>query len=172
MSKFFYIFVVVFTTSCASNIVPKFPIASYANDKSAVELYFACGAEVGIIKNDCTAGLYIDYLQVHEAFGDYTLTKGGMKKETVYKIKIPEGKYLFSPHGKGRYNGSYDKFINVSGKTCIILKPIELELNIFARVTDDEGSWVKTECSKFDEITQGFEKIVLNEPVSFTDKIL
>ena len=172
MTKFFYIFVIVFASSCASNIVPKFPISSYINDDNAVKLKFACVEKIGLT-DSCNPGLYIDYEQVYEAFGDFTISRGGMQKETIYEIRIPEGKYLFSPYGKGRMgNGAYDKFVNVSGNTCVILNEVKFELNIFSRVTDNEGSWVRIECSKFDEITQGFEKIVLNEPVSFTDKIL
>lgn len=157
---------------CASNIVPQFPIAQYLDDRKAVELHFACSEKIGMT-DICNAGLYIDYEQVHEAFGDFTLTKGGLKKETKYLIKLPEGKYLFSPYGKGRMgNGAYDKFVTVSGKTCVILNPVEFELNIFARVKNNEGSWVSIDCSKFDEITEGFNDVILRNPVSYTDKIL
>ena len=160
---FLFLFVIV---GCASNIVPKFPIAQYIEDKESVELHFACSKY-------CIEGLYIDYEQVYEAFGDYTLTKGGLKKEEKYLIKLPEGKYLFSPYGKGRmHDGAYDKFISVSGKTCVILNPVELELNIFARVTNNEGSWVRVDCSVFDEITKNFNQVILRNPVSYTDKIL
>jgi hypothetical protein len=157
---------------CASNIVPQFPLAQYIDDKKSVELHFACSEKIGMT-DSCTAGLYIDFEQVHEAFGDFTLTKGGLKKQTKYLIKLPEGKYLFSPYGKGRMgNGAYDKFVSVSGKTCVILNPVEFELNIFARVKNNEGSWVKIDCLEFEKITGDFNQIVLKKPVSFTDKIL
>ena len=158
-------------TSCASNIVPQFPIAQYLDDRRAVDLHFACSEKIRMT-DICNAGLYIDYQQVHEAFGDFTLTKGGLKKETKYLVKLPEDKYLFIPYGKGRMgNGAYDKFVSVSGKTCVILNPVEFELNIFARVKNNEGSWVRVDCSEFDKITAGFNQVILKNPVSYTDKI-
>lgn len=167
--SFILIFIVV---GCASNVVQQFPIAQYLDDRKAVELNFACLEEIGIT-DSCNAGLYIDYEQVHEAFGDFTLTKGGLEKETKYQIKLPEGKYLFSPYGKGRMgNGAYDRFVSISGRTCVILNPVEFDLNIFSRIKNNEGSWVRIDCSEFDKITADFNQIILKKPVSYTDKIL
>ena len=157
---------------CASNIVPQFPIAQYVDDRRAVELHFACIAKVGL-SDDCIQGLYLDYEQVYEAFGDFTISKGGLKKETKYMIRLPKSKYLFSPYGKGRMgNGAYDKFINVNDKTCVTIQEVKLGINIFARVKDNQGSWVSIDCSKFDEITKDFDQVFLKNPVTYTDKIL
>ena len=172
MKKLLTIFLLFGIFGCASNIVPQFPIAQYLDDRRAVELNFACLEKIGMT-DTCIQGLYIDFEQVHEASGDYTLTKGGLQKETKYKMKLPEGKYLFSPFGKGRMgNGAYDKFVSVSGRTCVILNTGKFDLNIFSRIKNNEGSWVRIDCSEFDKITADFNQIILKKPVSYTDKIL
>ena len=161
MKKLLAISFLIIVTGCASNVVTEFPFSKYSEDRDAVEMHFACTELIGLT-DKCNEGLYIDYEQVYEALGDFSLTKGGLKKETKYVLMIPEGKYLFSPYGKGRMNnGAYDKFLTISGKTCVIINPVDFELNIFAKITNNEGSWATIECSKFDEITQDFNNVIL-----------
>lgn len=56
--------------SCASGSLTRFPVAQYIDDKDAIELSFAC---ITKSKVSCIAGLYLDNMQVHEAYGDYSL---------------------------------------------------------------------------------------------------
>ena len=146
---------------CASGALERFPISSYVDDKESVELHFAC-----LSKSVCIQGLYLDYMQVYEGSGDYTLTKGGLELKTKYMIKIPEEKYLFSPYGVNRLD-AYDKFISVKGKTCVTIQNVSIGLNIFAPIKNNEGSWVAVDCLKFNELTKDYDEVILKNPVSF-----
>lgn len=146
---------------CATGVAEKFPISSYSNDKNSVELHFAC-----LSGSACIAGLYIDYMQVYEGFGEYTLAKGGLQKDTKYIIKIPEDKYLFSPNVVNNFD-SFDRFISVKGKTCVTIQKVSIGLNIFAPIKNNEGSWVRVDCLQFNELTKDYEEVILQNPVSF-----
>ena len=105
MKKFLAISFLLIVTGCASSVVTEFPFSKYSEDRDAVEMHFACTELIGL-SDKCIEGLYIDYEQVYEALGDFSLTKGGLKKGTV----------IFQP------NSNYKKYIGTLNKNG---QPIE-----------------------------------------------
>ena len=139
---------------CASGTLAIFPIAESKNDINAVELHFAC------LSNTCISGLYLDRMQVIEGYGDYKAFSGGLEPKTKYIVMVPPSKYLVARNGVGHLDG-FDRFIDINSKTCITVSTISFNLNIFATVKNDEGSWIKTNCNEYDEITEDYDLVRL-----------
>jgi len=150
--------------SCASPALLKFPISEYVDDESAVELHFACITK----SSSCLAGLYLDNMQIHEAWGDYRF-EGGMLTDKTYSVKIPPSKYKFS---SSTGDASHlDRFLDISKNSCAIYKadtPDFNYLNIFEKLKPDELVWSLIDCSDFNRMTSGFDEIKLTEAVSFS----
>jgi len=152
---------------CASGSLTRFPVAQYVDDKNTIELSFAC---ITKSKISCTAGLYLDNMQVYEAYGDYSLLKGGMELNVVYKLKIPPSKYQFSPSGPGNLD-QLNRFIEVKNDSCVIYTadtPDYNPFNIFAKLKDNELVWSLIDCDDFKKLTESFSETVLEEPIYFT----
>lgn len=140
---------------CASGVLQQFPINDYSDDTSAVELHFACESDT------CIAGLYLDNKQVLEGFGDYRAFRGGLEPKTKYIVKVPPSKYLVGTNGKN-YLDEYNRFIQVSDRTCITYNEVTIGINIFAPSKNGEGSWVDIDCKEYDLITNEFDLVNIN----------
>lgn len=155
MKNIFALVLIVFgLVGCASGTLAIFPIDEYKDDVNAVELHFAC------LANTCISGLYLDRMQIIEGYGDYKAFSGGVEPKTKYIVMVPPSKYLVARNGVGHLD-AFDRFIDINSKTCITVSSISFSLNIFATVKNDEGSWVKTNCNEYDEITEGYDLVRL-----------
>ena len=110
-------------------------------------------------------------MQVHEAFGDYTIFNTGMNPKNTYKFKVPRGKYKFSGRGPGA-NPSLDRYLNITSDSCaIFIADTHITIfNAFDRLKPNELVWSLIECNKFNELTEGFEEIELYEPIYYTNQ--
>ena len=166
MKKLLALFLLFGIVGCSSNALLRFPVAQYVNDDKAVELRFAC-----ITKKDiCISGLYLDNMQVHEAFGDYSIFNTGMNPANTYKLKVPRGKYKFSGSGPGA-KPSLDRFLNISSDSCAVyIADTHITiLNAFDKLKPNELVWSLIDCTEFNELTTGLEEIELFEPIYFTN---
>lgn len=164
MKNFIQIFILFCVVSCASPALLKFPISEYVDDESAVELRFACITT----RSYCLAGLYLDNMQIHEAWGDYRFD-GGMLSDKTYSVKIPPSKYKFS---SSTGDASHlDRFLDISQNSCAIYNadtPDFNYLNIFEKLKPNELVWSLVDCTEFNKITVGFDESKLIQPVSFS----
>ena len=150
---------------CASPALLRFPVEQYINDAESVELKFAC-----ITKKDiCIAGLYLDNMQVYEAFGDYSIFKGGINPSNIYKLKIPPAKYKFSASGQ-HGDIALERFLDISSNSCAIYTadtPDFNYLNLFEKLKPNELVWSLIDCAQFEILTEGLNEIELIEPIYF-----
>ena len=105
-------------------------------------------------------------MQVHEAFGDYTIFNTGMNPANTYKLKVPRGKYKFSGSGPGA-KPSLDRFLNISSDSCAVyIADTHITiLNAF----DKCSIWPDQHGCREVELTTGLEEIELFEPIYFTN---
>lgn len=164
MKKFIQIFALFYVVSCASPALLKFPISEYIDDENAVELRFACITT----SSNCIAGLYLDNMQIHEAWGDYRF-QGGMLTDKIYSVKIPPSKYKFS---SSTGNASHlDRFLDISQNSCAIYiadTPDFNYFNIFEKLKPNELVWSLVDCTEFNKMTSGFDELKLTQSVSFS----
>tara|TARA_B100001059_G_scaffold208160_1_gene220233 strand:+ start:80 stop:589 length:510 start_codon:yes stop_codon:yes gene_type:complete len=165
MKKLLALFLLFGIVGCASSALLRFPVAQYVEDNSAVELRFACITK----RNFCIAGLYLDNMQVHEAYGDYSIFNSGMNPKNIYKLRVPPSKYKFSSDGSA--NSNLDRFLDISRNSCAIYIADTTDynwLNIFEKLKPNELTWSLIDCNEFDKLTSNFDEIELLQPIYFT----
>ena len=165
MKKLLALFLLFGIVGCASSALLRFPVAQYVEDDSAVELRFACITK----RSFCIAGLYLDNMQVHEAYGDYSIFNSGMNPENTYKLKVPPSKYKFSSDGSA--NSNLDRYLDISADSCAIYIADTDDynwLNIFEKLKPNELTWSLIDCNEFDKATNDSDEIELLQPIYFT----